>query len=246
MFFPGGVKKVFKLFYYFMRLLLKFEVNKMKNILLLVSLMLVLLAAFAQAEVEIHILRGDTDTDANYETIGGIENLAATKGGLAWHTTSKSLSSVAYGFYYSGSDTMTPYYPTYSWTTLTNPTSLSLQDDDISGFIDLGFDTRFYSDGNSSLYDKVKVSSNGFLTFDDSNNNVCCQGQNLPDSNEPNNLVAGWWEDLRPASGGGAGTIKYQKFGSTPNRYFVLEFNDVAHYGDNNKKVSFQIKLFED
>lgn len=215
----------------------------MKKILLLVSLMLVLLATFAQAEVEIHILRGDTDTDAYYETIGGIENSAATKGGLAWYTTSKTLSSVAYGFYYSGSDSMTPYYPTYSWTTLTNPTSLSLQDDDMSGIISLDFDTRFYG----TLNNQVKVSSNGFLTFNTSTQaHGCCQGQNLPYSDEPNDLVAGWWEDLRPASGGGAGTIKYQTFGAAPNRYFVLEFNDVAHYGDNNKKVSFQIKLFED
>jgi len=115
----------------------------MKKILLLVFLMLVLLATFAQAEVEIHIKRGDTDTDAYYETIGGIENSDGSKGGLAWYTTSKTLSSVAYGFYYSGSD-MTPYYPTYSWTTLTNPTSLSLQDDEVSGVISLGFNTRFY------------------------------------------------------------------------------------------------------
>ncbi|MBI4147264.1 hypothetical protein HY494_01285 [Candidatus Woesearchaeota archaeon] len=218
----------------------------MKKILLLISLMLVLLAAFAQAEVEIHIKRGDTDTDAYYETIGGIENSDGSKGGLAWYTTSKSLSSVAYGFYYSGSDSMTPYYPTYSWTTLTNPTSLSLQDDEVSGVIYLGFNTRFYDNGNSSLYNQVRVSSNGFLTFADSTVHGCCQGQNLPYSDVPNNLVAGWWEDLRPASGGGAGTIKYQQFGSSPNKYFVLEFNDVAHYGDNNKKVSFQIKLFED
>ncbi len=226
-----------------MRLSLKLEVNKMKKIVLWVSLMLVLLAAFAQAEVEIHIQRGVTDTDAYYETIGGIENSDGSKGGLAWYTTSQSLSSVAYGFYANADQNMIPYYPTYSWTTLTNPTSLSLQDDDVSEQISLGFSTNFY---NISTPSSVRVSSNGFLTFANSGNNGCCQGQNLPNSGAPNNLVAGWWEDLRPASGGGYGTIKYQIFGSAPNRYFVLEFSDVAHYNDNNKRVSFQIKLFED
>ncbi len=205
-------------------------------ILMILVLSVVLLSAFATADGEIQIALGQTDTDNLYETIAGVENSGGTDGTYVWHTTSQTVSQKGFSF---SSSTLSNI--SFNWIYLFGSTNLSLGDDEVSGLISLGFNTNFYG----TSYSQVRVSSNGFLTFDDDSNHGCCEGQLLPTSGSPANLVVGWWEDLRPASGGGAGTIKYETIGSAPNRKFVVEFNDVAHYGDNNKRVTFQIVLKE-
>src|SRR3989344_141820 len=206
----------------------------------LLSLMVLVLAGMGLANVEIHINDTVTDTDSNYETVG-IEQDGGTDGVVKFRNTSGYISQVAYGFSFSPR-AVTQYTQTYSWTNMFGATELSLSDDEVSGWINLGFNTDFYQDG---LYDKIRVSSNGFITFDDSTNHGCCEGQDLPDSSAPNNLIAGWWEDLLPASAGGVGTIKYKAEGSAPDRKITIEIKNVGHYGDTSKKVSFQIQLFE-
>ena len=63
----------------------------------------------------------------------------------------------------------------------------------------------------------------------------------LPSTVAPNNIIAGYWEDLNPGSGG---TITYQTIGTAPNRRFIVYFNAVQHY-PSGTPVSFEIKLFE-
>lgn len=200
--------------------------------------------SYVKPHVEVHIKSATPDSDSYYEVMG-IENADGDYGETEIYVDSSgsSVSEEAYGYEFSASgDLAGENNPDYTWTTLTSPTSLTLGDDAVSDFIDMGFYTNFY--GGS--YDQVRISSNGFVTFADSTNHGCCQGQNLPDDNAPNNLIAGWWEDLRPASGGGTGTIKYETIGSSPDRKFIVQFDEVGHYGDNTKKVSFQIVISED
>lgn len=116
-------------------------------------------------------------------------------------------------------------------------TPVTLTDDSVSGALPLGFSFEFYGTGYSSAY----ASSNGFLTFASGSGSGCCTGQALPNPAAPNNLIAGWWEDLNPSAGG---TVHYQTLGTAPNRVFIVQYTDVPHYPSGNL-VSKQYKLFE-
>lgn len=88
-------------------------------------------------------------------------------------------------------------------------------------------------------YDQVFVSSNGFVSFIDPMTSGCCAGGTIPNSTDPNAVVAGYWVDLDPSAGG---SIHYQGI-SSPDRY-VIEFNGVPYQGSTNETVTFQIVLW--
>lgn len=116
-------------------------------------------------------------------------------------------------------------------------TSLILGDDEVSGAIPIGFGFSFYGNTYSQLY----VSSNGFLTFNSLSPHGCCTGSTLPSASTPNNLIAGYWEDLyRP----GGGSIRYQTLGTAGNREFIAGFYGVPHFSAGNP-VSFEMILHE-
>ncbi|QDG49596.1 hypothetical protein FIV42_02225 [Persicimonas caeni] len=140
---------------------------------------------------------------------------------------------------YSVAHSSDPGGPTYSPILLRSPTSVSLSDDAISSSISIGFGFEFYG----TTYTSLRVGSNGFVTFDGSSTNSgCCSGDSLPDSGDPNNLIALWWEDLDPPEGG---SIRYQTVGSAPSRTFVLEFLDIQHFSNTTATVSLQLHLHE-
>jgi hypothetical protein len=117
--------------------------------------------------------------------------------------------------------------------------TLTLGDEQLSAPIPLGFPFSFFG----QTYESARVSSNGFLSFDLANDDTgCCSGQALPSEEPPNNLIAAYWQDLNPALGG---TVTYGLQGQTPNREFVLSFDQVPHLGGRDP-VSFQIILRED
>lgn len=117
---------------------------------------------------------------------------------------------------------------------------VSLTDDKVSTALPIGFNFNFYGNNYTTFY----VSSNGFVTFDPTafanNFQGCCAGQLLPNTNFPNNLIAGAWEDLNPAPG----TVTYATTGSAPNRKLVVAFTNVAH-STSADSVTFQIICYE-
>ena len=102
-------------------------------------------------------------------------------------------------------------------------TTVTLGDDQVSSANPIGFTFNFFGNNYSQFY----ISSNGFISFDASAPNGCCQGQLLPDPATPNNLIALSWEDLYPPAGG---TIRYYTVGSAPYRKCVVEYKDIMHY----------------
>ncbi|MDM8519868.1 Ig-like domain-containing protein, partial [Anaerolineales bacterium HSG6] len=119
-------------------------------------------------------------------------------------------------------------------------TSITLSDDQMSPAEPMGFNFDFYS----STYSNVYVCSNGFLTF--LAGQSCTYNSNntgIPSSgtNNPNAVVAGWWEDLNPSLGG---SIHYEMKGSGPNRYFIVQFTNIQHLPSGNA-ATFQFKFFE-
>jgi hypothetical protein len=115
---------------------------------------------------------------------------------------------------------------------------ISLSDDQVSTALPIGFDFTFYQDTYTTFY----ISSNGFITFDSGGDSGCCSGQNLPNSNTPNNLIAFAWDDLFPP---GNGTIRYATLGTAPNRVLIVDVVDLPFCCDSNAQVTTQVKIFE-
>lgn len=118
-------------------------------------------------------------------------------------------------------------------------TAVTLSDDQVSGDLPIGFNFDFY--GNT--YTTFRISSNGFISFDNTlTNSGCCSGPILPSTFDPTNIVALAWNDLNPSNGG---TIGYTTIGTAPNRIAIIDFNAVPHYGGSGTPITAQIKLFE-
>jgi hypothetical protein len=68
------------------------------------------------------------------------------------------------------------------------------------------------------------ISSNGFITFNNSSADGCCSGQPLPTvpftANVPSNIVAGLWTDLNNPQG----NIRYETLGVPGSLEFVVGF----------------------
>jgi hypothetical protein len=89
-------------------------------------------------------------------------------------------------------------------------------------------------------YSSVKISSNGNLHFGTASsayNNTC-----LPNSANPNALIAAFWDDLNPSAGGAVFTATS---GTAPNRVFVVEWRDVRAYNAGANGATFAVQLVE-
>ena len=122
--------------------------------------------------------------------------------------------------------------------TLTAPSSVFPADDQTIGPYNIGFSFEFFGTSYTQFY----ISSNGFLAFQNTSNG-CCSGQFIPNTGQPNNMIAAFYEDFDPPEGG---AIRYQTLGSVGSRILVLEFNGVYPWNGPPKTPStWQIKLFE-
>jgi len=107
---------------------------------------------------------------------------------------------------------------------------------ELSSTIDLPFNFTYIDQS----YNQIKVSSNGFLTFDVSATHHYFPN-NLSAVN-PKNALAPLWDNLKVSS---SGIVHYQTVGSAPNRMFIVEFYHVVWGPFSSPVVDFQIVLFE-
>jgi len=94
------------------------------------------------------------------------------------------------------------------------------QDDGNAGPFALGFSMPFY-DG---IFDAVRVCSNGWASF--TSTSTAYSNQQIPNTGEPNNLAAPYWDDLNT---GTFGTILF--YADPGNEFFVVEWDSVPHLG---------------
>ncbi|MCI0608996.1 MAG: hypothetical protein L0Z71_08045, partial [Anaerolineae bacterium] len=127
---------------------------------------------------------------------------------------------------------------TYSWIyAYTN--SFLTADDGFTGPIDIGFNFPFYGIPQSQLY----FSTNGLITF--GAGSWEWDNTNIPNGLSPNNMIAAFWDDLLVGSPYNAGAIYYSQGGSAPNRYFVVEWQDVTTFSNTSSVFSFEAILYE-
>ena len=123
--------------------------------------------------------------------------------------------------------------PGYNWVEINaTGTDVGTGDDSNWGSFDLGFVFNYY--GNE--YSSVRVCTNGWLSFTSSATNY--SNDPIPTSEQPNALLAPFWDDLNPNDGG---TIYYKQDG---NR-FIVEFDGVPHYGGGGNET-FQVIINAD
>jgi len=118
-------------------------------------------------------------------------------------------------------------------------TSVNLGDDEGTTALAIGFDFSYY--GNT--YTQFYIASNGFVSF--SGTGMTGQASytptTLPNSSEPNSMIAAAWDDLSPNQGG---SIRYETVGIAPNRKLIVEYDGVPFY-NTGILVTTQVHLFE-
>jgi hypothetical protein len=124
------------------------------------------------------------------------------------------------GFGYTWVDSDEPDGPSYSWIDIsTMGTSPGGADDANYGPIDIGFPFVFYG----SSYTAVQICTNGWLSFTSTSDEW--SNQEIPNADDPNALIAPFWDDLNPSSGG---TVYYHS--DQANGRFIVQWDQVPHY----------------
>lgn len=104
------------------------------------------------------------------------------------------------------------------------------------GPYNLGFTFKYYGRAYTSIY----ISGNGLVSLGSDPNLNTPIDTYLPKTIYPNNLIAPFWIALK------SGTVLYKAGGTEPNRYFVVEYNNVRLVnGDSSEPVWFEVILYE-
>ncbi len=128
-------------------------------------------------------------------------------------------------------------------------------DDSFSQVIDLPFSFCFYG----QTYDSVVIGDNGLVSFDASlaGEDSPFYSSTLPNPALFNATIYGLYHDItndddvfgctdNPATGlNECGEIRYQTVGVAPCRMFVINFNQLNHFNDEQSKSTFQVVLYE-
>ncbi len=138
-------------------------------------------------------------------------------------------------FGYSWIDSDDPAGPDYSWVEInTLGASAGTGDDANLGPFDLGFDFTYYG----QTFNQIRVCTNGWLSFDSTDTDYT--NQLIPLGDEPNNLLALFWDDFNPNDGG---VIYY--YADVANNRFIVEYDGVPHYNSGNPET-FQVIIGSD
>ncbi|MEP0264126.1 T9SS type A sorting domain-containing protein [Dokdonia sp.] len=130
-----------------------------------------------------------------------------------------------------------------------NPVSLNAQgtmvdisNDEVSEFIPIGFDFTFFGE----VQNEFRISSKGFITFDDNPNPGVCYSSfstpPIPTYGRINNFITPvWWNWTL----GSQSRVKYHTVGMAPNRIVVVEFKGLLDLGYMAGSATTQIHLYE-
>ena len=140
-----------------------------------------------------------------------------------------------YGYIWKDSDE--PGGPAYNWVEISAiGTEIQLGDDDFQE-ISLPFAFPFYGAERS----KVKISSNGYLTF--GGTPAAYRNGRIPDANSPNDILAPFWDDLYPDYGRGSRIFYYY---DAAQSCFIVEYQKLEHYEPVGYPETFQVILYAD
>jgi len=127
-----------------------------------------------------------------------------------------------YGYTWKNSDD--PEGPTYEWIDISESGTeiTGLADDNSAPLVDMGFDFQYYW----LEFDRVKIGSNGWLSFSNVANVAHCFPR-IPTAGGGNNLVCPLMTDLNFDGSGNPGRVVYQNLG---DGRFVVSYLDVPFW----------------
>jgi PKD repeat protein len=141
------------------------------------------------------------------------------------------------GFGYVWHDSNEPGGPEFNWVEISQiGTKLPLSRDG-SEVVDLPFVFPFYGEAKTS----IRISSHGYMTFGTKGD--AWSNKPIPTEDEPNDLIAVYWEDLNPPKAPPDGGVFY--YHDAANNRFIVEWNkvprsyEIGHY-------TFQAILYPD
>lgn len=126
-----------------------------------------------------------------------------------------------------------------SFTYNTSPTTIHAAgvDDNLSAAINIGFTFQY----GCTNYTQIKVSSNGWLSFNTTLTGPDITNNLATSTSRP--VLAPLWDDLAVGS---AGNVNYQLTGTSPNRVLTIEWKQMEwNYSASTWAISFQCKLYE-
>ena len=135
------------------------------------------------------------------------------------------------GFGYRWVDSNEPGGPAYDWVDISGTgTALGFGDDD-SETVALPAPFPFYGVDR----DDVTIGSNGYLTFGGSGSTF--SNTAIPDPDQPNGIIALFWDDLEPPSGG---EVYYQ---AMSDGRFIVQYEEVDRYSNGTGAITAQAIL---
>jgi hypothetical protein len=142
------------------------------------------------------------------------------------------------GHGYRWMDSDEPSGPSYEWIDISSIGTIpGTSDDGNYGPFDLGFPFEFYGTEHTT----VRICANGWLSFTSVATSLT--NEEIPCDAEPNDLIAPFWDDLDPSSGG---NIYYYSDGA--NGRFIAQWDHVPRYSSTPDTASytFQAVLYAD
>ena len=121
-------------------------------------------------------------------------------------------------------------------------TQVFLSNNQVSVPQDIGFDFVYFGD----TFDQFVMASNGFISFNGSSDNGCCDGDAIPNNSnfEPNNAIYAAWDYWTATAF--TSNYSYHVTGIAPFRTCVISFEDLpVCCGQAPPRVTAQIKLLE-
>lgn len=122
----------------------------------------------------------------------------------------------------------------YSWIDTTGGLTLPLTDE---GRVTVNLPWSFPYYGQD--WTAIGVVDNGYLML--GSTTIDFINVPIPDQAQPNGIIAPFWDDMDPDSGG---IIRVQGYGLAPNRYVVFEWNQVPRYWEGGS-FTFEVILYE-
>ncbi|MCX6840963.1 MAG: T9SS type A sorting domain-containing protein [candidate division WOR-3 bacterium] len=142
---------------------------------------------------------------------------------------------------YGWTDSDTTGGPTFAWIGTAGFNRIGGLGD--NGFISVPFEPGMHFPFYDSTYEYVLLSANGWVSFGASSpgGDVDTVPDKLPTPSAPNRCVYAWWDNLAQSPLGN-GQVYYRWFGSEPNRYMVLVFENVNRKGtDTANGITFEL-----
>ncbi|UCC79635.1 MAG: S8 family serine peptidase [Candidatus Zixiibacteriota bacterium] len=137
-------------------------------------------------------------------------------------------------FGYMWYDSNEPNGPVFSWVDISGiGQPLSFRNDQNQGPFGLGFTIPFYENS----FNSIRICSNGWLSF--TSTSITFSNNVIPLGNEPNNLIAAFWDDLDPSQGG---TIYFY---TDSLDTAIVQYDNVPRYGSSGF-YTFQVILTAD